>query len=223
MKRGTLSSAPGTPTSWGLGGIFRSRIMVALGSLFNFLLLNLALLITSLPVVTLPLAVVATWTALDRWRCDGEDRVVREFLRAFRSSSTVTTTLLVGVPLALTAVAAEEVHYFAHGGGVVARVCFGLGLSALSVALSALGYVFLLVARHPSALPSSVWSLCIRLALRNILVTGPPFLIEIVGATLLALLNPALLLIGLPLGLFCLMRLTAQFGVRRACETQISP
>ena len=80
MKRGTLSSAPGTPTSWGLGGIFRSRIMVALGSLFNFLLLNLALLITSLPVVTLPLAVVATWTALDRWRCDGEDRVVREFL-----------------------------------------------------------------------------------------------------------------------------------------------
>ena len=54
--------------------------MAALAALFNFLALNLALLIFSLPVITLPAAVSAATQALDQWRRDGEDQVVREFL-----------------------------------------------------------------------------------------------------------------------------------------------
>jgi hypothetical protein len=49
-----------------------------------------------------------------------------------------------------------------------------------------------------------------------LLATGPLFVVEILGATLLALLDPPLLMIGLPLALLCLMRLTARFGLRRA-------
>ena len=197
-------------------GMFRSRIMAALSSLFNLLVLNLAFLVVSLPLVTVPIAVNAAWTALDRWRAGGEDRVVREFLIAIRSSPLLPTTLLVGVPLAVTAVTVEEVHYFIGGDSLGARVCFGLGLAAFVVALTSLGYILLLVARRSPGHASEIWSLSIRLAVRNLVVTGPLFLVEIVVAALLALLDPPLLLIGLPVALFWLMRLTAQFGLRRA-------
>ena len=60
------------------------------------------------------------------------------------------------------------------------------------------------------------WTLCIRLAIRNLLVTGPLFLIEIAGAAVLAWIDPPLLLLGLPLFALQLMRVTANFGLRRA-------
>ncbi len=154
-------------------GIFRSRVMAALGSLFNLLVLNLVFLVVSLPLVTLPLAVNAAWTALDRWRAGGEDRVVREFLLALRSSPVPRTTLLVGVPLAVTALTVEEVHYFIRADGLGARICFGFGLAAFVVALTSLGYILLVVARRFPGDASEIWSLGIRLAVRNLFVTGP--------------------------------------------------
>jgi hypothetical protein len=74
--------------------------MAALATLFNFLALNLALLIASLPIVTLPAAVSAATVALDRWRGEGEDRVIREFISALRSRPFLPTTAAAGVPLA---------------------------------------------------------------------------------------------------------------------------
>jgi hypothetical protein len=197
-------------------GIFRSRVMAALSSLFNLLVLNLVFLVVSLPLVTVPIAVNGAWTALDRWRAGGEDRVVREFLIAIRSSPVLRTTLLVGVPLVVTALTVEEVHYFIRGDSLGARICFGFGLAAFVIALTSLGYILLLVARGFQGQPSEIWSLGIRLAVRNLFVTGPLFIVEIGVAALLALLNPSLLLIGLPVALFWMMRLTAQFGLRRA-------
>jgi hypothetical protein len=47
-------------------------------------------------------------------------------------------------------------------------------------------------------------------------VTGPLFLAEIAGAAAVTLIDPALLLLGLPLGLLQFMRLTAQLGLRRS-------
>ena len=47
-------------------------------------------------------------------------------------------------------------------------------------------------------------------------VTGPLFLAEIAVVTAATLIDPELLLLGLPLLLLALMRLTAQFGLRRA-------
>jgi len=199
-----------------LARLVQGRVIVALGSVFNFLALNLAVLVVSLPVVTVPLAFVAVTIALDRWRTDGEDRVVREFFAALRSLPPLPTTVLAGAPLVVAGIGAEEVHYFAHGGEPVDWVCLGFGSAALFLAVSALGYVLLLAARHPTVPATDIWSLSVRLAVRNLLATGPLFAVEILGATLLALLDPPLLMIGLPLALLCLMRLTARFGLHRA-------
>jgi hypothetical protein len=190
--------------------------MAALGSVFNFLALNVVALILSLPVLTVPLALVAVTTALDRWRTDGEDRVVREFFVALRSLPPIQTTVVAGAPLVVACIGAEEAHYFAHGGEPVDWVCLGFGFTAAFLAVTALGYVLLLAALHPAATASEIWSISLRLAIRNVFATGPLFVVEIVGAALLALLDPPLLLIGLPLALLSLMRLTAGFGLRMA-------
>jgi hypothetical protein len=197
-------------------GISGTGIMAALASVFNFLVLNLALLIASLPVVTLPIAVNAASVALDRWRREGEDRVLREFCTALRSRPPLRTTVLVGIPLAAAALGVLEIRYFLPGADLVAHVGLGLGLAALLITLAALGYVFLLAARGPALPPAEFWSLCVRLAVRNLLITGPLFLAEIAGATVLTLVDPPLLLLGVPVLLLYLMKLTAQFGLRKA-------
>lgn len=199
-----------------LARLVQGRVIAALGSVFNFLALNLAVLIVSIPVVTVPVALVAATVALDRWRGDGEDRVVREFFVALRSRPFWPTTLAAGVPLVVAGIGAEEVHYFAHGGQPVNWVCLGFGSAALFIALTAIGYVLLLVARHPTVPATEIWSLSVRLAVSNFLATGPLFVAEVVGAALVALVDPSLLIIGLPLALLFLMRVTAQFGLRRS-------
>jgi hypothetical protein len=191
-------------------------IMAALATLFNFLALNLALLIASLPIVTLPAAVSAATVALDRWRGEGEDRVIREFIGALRSRPFLPATAAAGVPLAAVAVGVAEVHHFARGASLPDRVGLGFVATALLITLTALGYVFLLAARDPAAPAADLWSLSTRLAIRNLFVTGPLFLAEIAVVTAPALIDPALLLLGLPLLLLQFMRLTAQFGLRRA-------
>ena len=210
-------------------GILRTRLMDALAALFNVLALNLMLLIFSLPIVTLPASIAAATQALERWRRDGEDAVVREFLAAFRAQW-ATRTALVGVPLAAAALGVIEVRHFVVGAGAANRLALGFGSVALVVTASALGYVFLLAARGPASdiaadiaagtagdgpRAAEFWTLCIRLGIRNILVTGPLFLLEIAGSAALASIDPPLLLLGLPVLALQLMRLTADLGLRR--------
>jgi hypothetical protein len=201
-------------------GIFRPGVMAALATLFNFLALNLVLLIAALPVITLPVAVNAASVALDRWRADGEERVLREFWTALRSRPPLRTTLALGVPFAAVGLGLAELHYFSRGGfsrggAVTDHAGFGLGLAALLITLTGLGYLFVIEARYPQLAPAELWSLCARLAVRNILVTGPLFLAELLGAGLLTLIDAPLLLLGLPVALLALMRLTALLGLRR--------
>ncbi len=60
------------------------------------------------------------------------------------------------------------------------------------------------------------WTGCVGLAVRNLFVTGPLFLVVVGGAAVLAWIDPPLLLLGLPLLALQLMRVTASFGLRRA-------
>ena len=60
----------------------RLQVMAVLSAIFNCLALNLALLVACLPIVTVPVAFQAGIVALDRWRNEGEDRLVREFVAA---------------------------------------------------------------------------------------------------------------------------------------------
>jgi Protein of unknown function, DUF624 len=214
--------------------ILGTRIMAALAALFNFLALNLALLVFSVPVITLPAAVSAATHALERWRRDGDDQVMREFLIGFRAGW-ARQTVLVGVPLAAAVLGVIEVRHFAAGPGAANRLALGFGTVALLVTASALGYVFLLAARERAELEglegsggvarpavstaAEFWTGCVRLGISNVLVTGPLFLIEIGGAAVLAWIDPPLLLLGLPLLALQLMRVTANFGLRRASRT----
>ncbi len=189
--------------------------MAALATIFNFLALNLVFVVVSLPVVTLPLAANAAMTALTRWRCEGEDRVLREFWSALRLSPPGRTTLALGVPFVALGTGVEEVHYFARGGDPLAWLCLGLGLAGLVLVMSGLGYVLVLNVRHPEVPVTQLWSACTCLAVRNLLATGPLFIAEIGAAALLALLDAPVVLIGLPVGVLQLMRLTAGVGLRR--------
>ena len=212
----TLSTAPPLLVERPVSAIFRSRIMAGLATGLNFLLLNLALVIVSAPVVTLPIAIYAASVALDRWRAEGEDRVVREFVATLRSPGLFRAWVVVGVPLAAIGVGVEEAHYFFFNDRtLLTHVCLGLGLSALLVTVTGLGYVVLLAGRHRQASVTELWWVCAQLAVRNLLVMGPLFVVEIVAATVLGILDPALLLLGVPIVALNLMRATAEVGLRR--------
>jgi hypothetical protein len=215
------SVAPATPQerpvgSVGQAGISGSRVMAGLTTLFNFLVLNFVLVLVSIPLITLPAALNAASVALDHWREEGEDRVVREFLVVLRYGQPLRTTVRAGLPLAAIAIGVVELRYFAHRGSVADHLGLGLSLAALLITLTALGYVFQLMARHPSLSAAELWSLCAQLAAGNAFVTGPLFLAEICGAAALTLLDPSLLVLGVPILLLNFMRVTARFGLRRA-------
>lgn len=194
-------------------------IVAGLTTIFDVLVLNLVLLVGTAGIVTLPVTVSATVTALERWRVDGEDRVLREFVAALRSRPLLRGTVAVGVPLLTVVIAGEEVHFFAGRAGLAAHACLGLGVASLVISLASLGYVFVLTARHPSAKPVDLWALCARLALRNVFTTGPLFLVEVGVASFLVLFDTPLVLVGVPVLLLQAMRLTAQLGIRRSEQT----
>ncbi|MGO8722043.1 MAG: hypothetical protein ACLQRM_04785 [Acidimicrobiales bacterium] len=213
--RAKRNTATGRAENPALASLSR-KVVGALVACFDFLALNLVLLVACLPVVTIPVAFQAATVALERWRVSGEDRVVREFFTALRSQRPLRTTVTVGTPFAAVAIAAEEVHYFTRGGSPGDWVSLGFGVAALFIALASIGYVLLLGARQPLMAASDIWNLSISLAVRNALTTAPLFVAEFVATAFLLLLDPALALIGLPLGLLVLVKATAELGARRA-------
>jgi hypothetical protein len=191
-----------------MAGIWSTRLMAGLITLFNLLALNLVLLAACLPVVTIPAAIGAASTALDRWRRDGEDRVVREFIAALRASPPVHATVVLGVPLAVVVLGLAEARHFARDG-----IVLGVVAVALVITLMAVGYVIELPGRTGAV---DTWSLAARLAVRNLPVTGPLYLAEIAAATALTMIDPGLLLLGLPVLLLTLLKRTARLGLNRA-------
>ena len=199
----------------------KGKVIGAMTACFNFLALNLVLLVACLPVVTVPIALQAATVALERWRVSGEDRVVQEFLATLRSRPPLRTTVTVGAPLAVAAIAAEEVHFFSHGGTSADWVSLGFGVAALLVALMSIGYVLVLGARRPLMAPGDLWNMSVYMAVRNLPLTGPLFVAEFGSTALLLLLDPVLAVIGVPILFLQCLRLTAQLGIRRA-ETSAS-
>ena len=197
-------------------GVAARGVVAALETAFNLLVLNLAILVGTAGIVTLPATIVAATAALERWRVDGEDRVLQEFVRALRRCRPLRTTVVVGVPVLAGVVAAEEVHFFVTRAGLAAHLCLGLGISALFVSATSIGYVFLLAGRHPSAKVLELWSVCARLAVRNMVRTGPLFVVEIAVAAFLILFDTPLVLVGVPVVTLQVMRVTARAGLARS-------
>jgi hypothetical protein len=198
------------------GGIFGTRIMAGLTTVFNALALNLAMTVASLPLVTAPIAVSSASAALDRWRRDGEDRVIRQFITEFRARWSVRSTLAAGVPMAAAALGLAEVRHFAPQASAAGRAGLCLGAGALLITLAALGYVFQLTADRPGLPPVDLWSASARLAVRNLLLAGPLSAIPVAGVAILAARDPGVLLLGLPVFLLHALKLIARPGLRRA-------
>ncbi len=197
-------------------GIFGTRVFAWLTTLCNALILNLALIAASLPLITAPAAVSAASATLDRWRHEGEDQVVREFLSQFRDRWSLRTALGAGIPMAAVLVGLAEIRHFAREATVAGHAGLALGAGALLITLAALGYLFQLMADEPRLPPVELWSLSARLAARNLLVAGPLSAIPIAGTAILAGQDPTVLLFGLPVFLLYALKLTARPGLRRA-------
>jgi hypothetical protein len=197
-------------------GIFGTRIMAGLTTLCNVLLVNLALVVASLPLITAPTAVSAASATLDQWRRHGEDQVVRQFLIEFRSRWSLRTTLSTGVPMAAVVLGLAEIRHFARETALSGRAGLTLGGGALLITLAALGYLFQLTADQPGLSPVELWSRSARLAVRNLLVAGPLSAAPIAGVVILAGRDPAVLLLGLPVFLLHALKLIAGPGLRRA-------
>jgi hypothetical protein len=196
--------------------IFGTRLMAGLTTLFNVLALNLALLVASLPLITAPTAIAAASATLDRWRRDGQDRVVGQFAAEFRSRWSMGATLGTGIPIAAAVLGLAEVRHFAREATLAGRIGLALGAGALLVTLAALGYLVQLAADDPGLSPVDLWSASARLAVRNLPVAGPLSALPVAGLAILAGRDPALLLLGLPVFLLHALKLTARPGLRRA-------
>jgi hypothetical protein len=199
-------------------GIFGTRLMAGLTMLFNVLALNLVMIVVALPLITAPTAVCAASAALDQWRRDGEDRVVRQFIIEFRARWSVRTTLGTGVPVIAALLGLVEIHHFARETTLNGRVGLVLGGGALLITVAALGYVFQLATDEPGLPPVELWSTSARLAVRNLLVAGPLSAAPILGVAILAGRDPAVLLLGLPLFLLHALKLVARPGLRRSAR-----
>jgi hypothetical protein len=195
-------------------GIFGTRIMAGLTTLFNVLALNLAMVVASLPLITAPVAVSAASATLDQWRRDGEDRVIRQFVIEFRHRWSVRTTLGAGVPMAAAVLGLAEIRHFAREPTLAGRAGLVLGGGALLITLAALGYLCQLAADEPGLTPVDLWSVSARLAVRNLLVAGPLSAVPVAGVAILAGRDPAVLLLGLPLFLLHALKLIARPGLR---------
>lgn len=172
--------------------------------------------VASLPLITAPVAVSSASAALDRWRRDGEDRVIRQFIMEFRDRWSLRSILAAGVPMAAAALGLAEIRHFAPQASVAGRTGLCLGAGALFITLAALGYVFQLTADRPGMPPVELWSLSAGLAVRNLLVAGPLSTIPIAGVAILAARDPGVLLLGLPVFLLHALKLIARPGLRQA-------
>lgn len=190
--------------------------MAGLTTLFNAVALNLAMMMAALPLITAPVAVSSASAALDRWRRDGEDRVVRQFFIEFRDRWSLRATLAAGVPMAAAVLGLAEVRHFAPQPSMADRAWLCLGAGALLITLAALGYVFQLTADTPGLPPVDLWSASARLAVRNLLVAGPLSAIPVAGVAVLAARDPGVLLLGTPLYLLQALKLIARPGLRQA-------
>lgn len=218
FSESVLATARRTSQPTGEAGPRQLRVMAALVTVFNVMALNGALVIACLPIITAPAALQAAMDAIDGWRSDGDDRVVRRFILALRTRRFWRTTVIAGVPLVAVALAAEEIIYFSRAATAGNAVGIGLGFTGLLLALSGSGYALVLGARQPDLPPTDVWFVAISLVARNLLVASPLLAGELAAGLLVLTRDPSLAVIGIPVGLLALVRHTALRGFERAAD-----
>jgi hypothetical protein len=197
------------------GGAVRTGAAVArvLSCVFNVFALNVLWVITSMAIVTIPLTTAAAFGAIDKWLSGADDRVVRNFF-ARLGECPVLTWVTCGAPLGLVGVAAGEVAFFAARPAAVDRMCLGVAVASCLVAVSIGSYVLFLVSTR-ALIGKAAWRAAAWMSVRNSVVTGPLFVVEVGAGVLGALMDPGLCVIVVPIAVMVVVYLTARFGLRR--------
>jgi hypothetical protein len=175
---------------------------------------SICLLCLSVAVVTIPLAVSATSTALHRWRCQGEGRVIRSFWVAVRTRPVWRSEVL-ALPLGSIALGVWEVHYFLHCTGPVALICLTLGMVTCAIAIGLTGDLALLTVSGEGG-ARELWMVAFAVLGPTVPSTVPAFALEAFVAATVGIVDPALLVVFVPVALLWAWQSTAVWGARRA-------
>lgn len=189
-------------------------VMAALNTLFSLFSLNVVFVLTALPLITLPVAFQSALIAVERWRANDEDRMAREFLRAFRAQPKRRPTVTLGVPIAAVVAALLEIRFSVHVGGATGAICAGLGAVGLLLALAGFGYLAVLGVRRPNLRPTDAWYAAIVLVITNLFGASAALVAASIAVCLLEIRDPALTVIGVPLALVAIVRIGAARGIR---------
>ena len=193
-----------------------ARVTGVLTTIFNCFALNAALVLACLPVVTIPVALRAAVVTLDRWRADGEDRVVVEFMLTLRASRLRSTTASVGIPIVAALLALGEIRFFASAHTAAKWPGVALSADGLLLSLASAGYAVVLAARCSGLPPTTIWWASASLTVRNLIGASPLLVAEIAVVAVVLLRDPALVVVCVPLGLVALIRHTAGRPVETA-------
>jgi hypothetical protein len=188
-------------------------VSAALAAVFNVLALNVALVVASLAVVTIPLAVGAAFEAVYRWRTLDDDQVLRNFGLALRRRP-VKKSLVIGPALLVAILGGAESAYFTHYSGFIALVCVLIGITTAAVAVSVTAYLCLFLATSDAS-GQELWRAACVAAGRTVALTTPVLALATAAAVVTGLAVPALAVVAVPVLLLWSWQRTAAWGARR--------
>jgi hypothetical protein len=185
---------------------------VALAAVFNVAALNIILVGVSLAVVTIPVGIAAAFEAVYRWRTLGEERVLRSFWLSLRCRP-VTKSLAVGSAMLVAVVGGAEITYFMHYSGLIALMCFFIGIATSAISVSFIAYLCLFLAISAAG-PQELWRAAFIATGRTVVLTTPFFALTTFGAVVAGLAVPALAVVAVPVLLLWSWQRVATRGAR---------
>jgi hypothetical protein len=188
-------------------------VSAALAAVFNVLVLNVILVITSLAVVTIPLAVSAAFEAVYRWRTLDDDQVLRNFALALRRRP-VAKSLVTGPAVLVAILGGAESVYFTRYSGFIALACVLIGITTSAIAVSVAAYLCLFLATADAG-RRELWRAAFIATGRTVTTTTPVFALATACAVVAGLAAPALAVVAVPvLALWAWQRI-AVWGAHR--------
>ncbi|HSZ39593.1 MAG TPA: hypothetical protein VK817_06525 [Trebonia sp.] len=188
-------------------------VSAVLAAVFNVLALNVVLVVTSLAVVSIPLAVSAAFEAVYRWRTLDDDQVLRNFALALRRRPVV-RSLVTGPAVLVAILGGAESVYFTHYSGFIALVCVLIGITTSAIAVSVAAYLCLFLATTDAG-GRELWRAACVAAGRTVALTTPVFALATACAVVAGLAAPALAVVAVPVLLLWSWQRTAAWGARR--------
>ncbi|MGH3165186.1 MAG: hypothetical protein ACRDN0_04740 [Trebonia sp.] len=187
-------------------------VSAALAAVFNVLVLNVALVVASLAVITVPLAISAAFEAVYRWRALDDDQVLRNFTLALRRRPA--TRSLVLAPAVLVAIlGGAESAYFTRYSGFIALACVLIGITTTAISVSVVAYLCLFLATSDAGY-RALWRASFIATGRTVALTTPVFALTTCGAVVAGLAAPALAVVAVPVLLLWSWQRAATWGAQ---------